>query len=121
MRQRSAKNTRPAFHNLRYEEDWSVLRGDVEAKDVLDPIKSIPFDEEGRFWLSLGGQLRGRLEVWHGFLFGASTPESDDVFFLGRLRLHADLHLTRYFRAFTEFKSAFMSDRALQGGRSGCN
>ena len=42
-----AKNTRPAFENLRYAEDWSVLQRDVEPKGPLDPIKYIPFDEDG--------------------------------------------------------------------------
>jgi hypothetical protein len=113
----NAKTGRPGFDNLRYEEDWSVLRGGVEPEGVFDPIKYIPFDEDGQFWLSMGGQLRARLEIWNNFNFGGSTPKADDSYVLGRVRLHADLHLTEYFRAFAEFKSAFLTDRQLAGGR----
>jgi len=108
--------SRPAFQNLRFDEDWSVLREGVEPASFLDPIKYIPLDEEGRFWLSFGGQLRLRLELWNNFLFGASLPEEDDVYFLSRIRLHADLHLTPYVRLFAEFKSALATNRELSGG-----
>ena len=111
-----AESTRPGFENLRYKEDWSALRNSPGPASYLDPIRYIPFDDEGRFWLSFGGQLRGRLEVWNNFLFGSSRPKDDDVFFLGRVRVHANLELTRYFRVFAEFKSSFLSERQLLGG-----
>ncbi len=111
----SAEATRPSFRNLPFEEDWSVLRDGVEPASLLDPIKYIPLDPDGDFWLSLGGQLRGRLELWDDFLFGASLPDDDDTFFLSRIRLHADVHLTPYVRLFAEFKSSLATSRDLMG------
>jgi hypothetical protein len=108
---------RPAFRNLPFEEDWSVLRDGVEPASFLDPIKYISLDEEGDFWLSFGGQLRGRVEIWNNFLFGASMPKDDDAFFLSRIRLHTDVHLTPYVRVFAEFKSSLSTSRDLLGGK----
>jgi len=108
---------RPSYLNLRYEEDWSVLPGVSGPSRFLDPIKYIPFDEDGQFWISFGGELRARLEIWNNFRFGSSQPKSDDTYLLGRVFVHADLHLTKYFRAFAQFKSAFLTDRELDGGR----
>ena len=68
----------------------------------LDPLKYIPFDDDGDFWLSIGGQIRGRLEIWDDFRFGASMPKDDDVYYLSRILLHTDLHLTKYARVFAE-------------------
>ena len=113
----AAPAERPAYENLRFEEDWSVLRDDPGPRHFLDPIKYLPFDAEGDYWLSLGGQIRGRVELWRNFLFGSSMPEKSDVYLLTRIRVHADLHLTPYFRAFAEFKSALATDRDLSGGR----
>jgi hypothetical protein len=107
---------RPKFENLPFEEDWSVLR-DRNERELLDPIKYIPFDDAGRFWLSGGGQLRGRIELWSNYQYGQSTPDVDDSYFLTRIRFHTDLHLTQYFRVFAEFKSALSTRRTLTGGR----
>ena len=111
----SAPAERPKFKNLPYEEDWSVLR-EGGGDELLDPIKYIPFDEDGDFWMSFGGQLRGRLEIWRSFNFGTTTP-ADDTFFLTRIRFHTDLHLTKFVRVFAEFKSALSTERILAGGR----
>ena len=111
---------RPKFDNLPFNEDWSVLR-DRSDHELLDPIKYIPFDDAGRFWLSLGGQLRGRIEMWSNFQYGQSTPDVDDSYFLTRIRFHTDLHLTRYLRIFAEFKSALSTSRTLTGGRRSVN
>jgi len=40
------------------------------------------------------------------------------VFLLNRVRVYADLHATKTFRAFVEVKSALSSDRDLPGGKS---
>ena len=44
----NAKTGRPGFDNLRYEEDWSVLRGGVEPEGVklarLDQDAQFSFD-----------------------------------------------------------------------------
>jgi len=105
---------RPGYENRRFDEDWSFL-DETESDHFLDPIKYIPIDEAGVVWLSFGGQLRGRSEFWNDFLFGASIPEEDDAYALLRVRLHGQVHVTKYARIFAEFQGSYSTDRELQG------
>jgi hypothetical protein len=109
---------RPAYQWMRFNEDWSVLRGkDLSTTgDFWDRAKFIPLSTDGSVYLSLGGQARERAEYFNKFLFGDSTPAASDAYLLTRLRLSADLHVTDYFRAFVEGRSAFATDRDLTGG-----
>jgi hypothetical protein len=104
----------------RFNEDWSALRGvDLSATDDFwDRVKFIPLNQDGTVWLTLGGQIRERAEYFRHYLFGSLEPEDTDAYLLSRFRLNADLHVTRYFRMFAEFKSALALDRDLQGGRT---
>ena len=99
----------------RFNEDWSGLKGvDLsQTGDVWDRLKFIPFTQDERVWLSLGGQLRERVEYFDQFLFGNSAPERSDTYLLSRIRLNADLHVTPYFRAYVEGRSALSSDSDL--------
>jgi hypothetical protein len=114
----SAELKRPAYQWLRFNEDWSVLRGKDRSTtgDFWDRVKFIPLSPDGRVYFSLGGQARERVEYYNEFLFGASTPKASDAYLLTRLRLSGDLHVTDYFRAFVEGRSAFATDRDLTGG-----
>ena len=119
----ASEPTRPEYQigsAGRFNEDWSVLRGvDLDATDdVWDRLKFIPLTRDASVWLTLGGQLRERGEYFRHFLFGDSQPEDTDAYLLSRVRLSADLHVTRYFRMFAEGKSAFALDRDLVGGRT---
>jgi Alginate export len=112
---------RPAFqtgNGVRFDEDWSVLRGvDLSrTDDFWDRIKFIPLNQDGSVYLSIGGQVRERLEYFNQFQFGQSAPERTDVFLASRFRLSTDLHITPYFRFFAEGKSALLPfNRDLQG------
>ncbi|HMP97640.1 MAG TPA: alginate export family protein, partial [Kiritimatiellia bacterium] len=101
----------PAFQNLRFEENASAYR-DIPAESPMDKINYIALGDNA--FLSLGGQVRGRWEVWENFNF---ARENDDDFGLLRLRLHADLWMGSTFRVFVEGKSATATDRDLPGGR----
>ena len=119
----ASEPTRPEYQigsAGRFNEDWSSLRGvDLGATDdVWDRLKFIPLTRDASVWLTLGGQLRERGEYFRHFLFGDSQPEDTDAYLLSRVRLSADLHVTRYFRMFAEGKSAFALDRDLVGGRT---
>ncbi len=105
----------PAYHNLRYEEDWSVLRGVDDSSPSKTPLKFIPLNKEETVFLSIGGQARGRLESWSNFLFGGPGSR-DDTFGLLRLRVHGDFMAGRYFRFFAEGKSSLATGRDLPGG-----
>jgi hypothetical protein len=106
---------RPAFQDLRFDEDWSALAspGALASRDAFDALKWIRLGE--RSALSLGGQARLRLEAWDGFAFGAPADD-EDVLFLTRLRLHGDLRVGERFRVFVEAKSAFTSEPDAFGG-----
>ena len=111
---------RPAYQLLRFDEDWSGLRGlDLNATgDFWDRLKFIPLTPDARVWLSLAGQVRERAEDFRHFLFGASKPEDTDAYLVSRFRLSADLHITPYLRLFAEGKASFALDRTLEGGRT---
>ena len=114
----STEVTRPAYQWMRFNEDWSVLRGKDLSRtdDFWDRLKFIPLNGDGSVYLSLGGQIRERGEYYRNFFFGASAPAQSDAYLLSRLRLSADLHVTDYFRAFIEGRSSFATDRDLTGG-----
>jgi len=112
---------RPAYQILRFNEDWSVLKGVDRSRtgDFWDRIKFIPITGDQDVWLSLGGQARERYEYFHQYLFGTEGgKEHSDGYLLSRYRLSADLHITQYFRVFAEGKSSLSTDRELLGGRS---
>lgn len=103
----------PAYHNLRFEEDWSGLPD--EKRQGWDALKRLSLDAGGRVRLSLGGQLRARAEWWDAFAFSPASG-AEDAFGLLRLRLHGDLSLGPYVRVFAEGQSALANGRSLPGG-----
>ena len=118
--QAPSEPNRPAYQIRRFDEDWSVLRGvDLSlTDDFWDRLKFIPLSPDQSVWLSLGGQVRERVEDYEEYLFGAPGPKQSDAYLLSRFRESADLHVTPYFRVFAEAKSAFALDRDLAGGRT---
>jgi len=94
-----AADPRPKYAGLRFEEDWSFLRDYSGPKDTFDAIKYLPLTDDGNIWLSLGGQVRERVEIWRHFNFD-QTPgaASNDAYLLSRMLFHADLHVSPYFR-----------------------
>ena len=108
--QAAAGPQRPAFLDLRYEEDWSVLGDPTLRGDYFDPIKYIPIDQTS-YW-SLGGELRERIDYWHDANFGY-VPARNISAALQRYLFHADLHVNGHVRAFAQLASA------LEGGKRG--
>ena len=60
-------------------------------------------DAYGPTWLSLGGELRERVESYLNPNFGIKAPPSNGLPAQHRLFLNADLHLTDYVRIFVQF------------------
>jgi hypothetical protein len=110
----------PIGNAVRYDEDWSVLRGWDLSKtdDFWDRFKFIPLNQDQTVWLTLGGNVRERLEYFNEFEFGTLAPAVSDVYLLSRFRLSVDFHVSRYFRIFAEGKSALSTDRDLLGGNT---
>jgi alginate export protein len=105
----------PAYQKLRYDEDYSYLRDPAKRTDWFDRIKYIPLSEEGENYLSIGGLVRERYEYIHNPLWGEDPQDKRGVF-LQRYMLHADLHLGKLARAFSQLQSAIESGR--RGGPS---
>jgi hypothetical protein len=99
-----------SYELLRSEEDWSFLRDPGKRTDIFDPIKFIPLDEEGRIYLTLGGEARIRYEYFHDPDWGAG-PDRDGAL-LQRYMLHADLHAGPHLRLFGHLKSGLENGRA---------
>jgi hypothetical protein len=101
----------PAYTPLRYNEDYSYLKDPSRRTDLFDPIKYIPLNESGDWYLSLGAQERYRYEFFNHANFGAG-PQDGNGFNLWRTMAHADLHMGNV-RIFAQGISA------LEAGRDG--
>jgi hypothetical protein len=102
----------PPYQSLRYDEEYTFLRNPSCRTDVWDPVKYVPLNEQGDWFLSLGGEARLRYEYFQDAEWGRG-PQDDDGFLLQRYMAHADLHLGPYARLFVQLKSA------LENGRDG--
>ena len=103
--------TRPAYQQFRYDEDWSFLAGNSQNSDWLDRLKYIPLGKED-WYTTIGGEIRERYELLDQPNFGAG-PEDKNGYFLQRYLLSSDFHLGSRVRAYTEFQSG------LENGRNG--
>lgn len=102
----------PNYLNLRYDEKYDHLNGEPDSykKDFFDPIKNIHLGDDWR--LSLGGEMRFRIESETNKAFGATEP-ANDTFLLHRYFLHADLKYRDTFRVFVQGVVAHDEDRDL--------
>ena len=114
------KSPRPGYQILRQNEDWSVISESSlsDKSDFFDPMKYVALNQSGTVWASFGGHYRVRNETWNNFGF-SDTEGRNDNFTNIRLFMHADIHLGRYIRVYTEGKTALATDRDLPGGRRG--
>jgi hypothetical protein len=110
----AASAPRPEYRVTRFDEDWSVLQGGAE-RGGLDALKYVSLADSSAIYLSIGGQLRYRMEGVRNFLLD-DAPERSDEFGLTRALLHADLHLSWPLRVFLEGKQAVAHGRDLPGG-----
>ena len=101
----------PRYKLLRSEEDWSFLADKSKRSDYLDPIKYIRLrDDRDDWFLTLGGEIRPFYENIRHENFGASVPDNNG-YLLQRYMFHANLRLSRNFRAFAEIKSGLIAGR----------
>lgn len=102
----------PKYLGLYYDEDWSYLAGPpgTYEPDFFDRIKYIPLGDE--WWLSIGGDLRFRLEAETNTAFGSAEP-AQDTFQIYRYLLHFDLKHADTFRVFLQLGFMHDEDRDL--------
>jgi hypothetical protein len=108
----SAEEERPSFKSLRYDEDYRFLSDPSRATEPWDPLKYLPLMEGRAGYLSLGGELRERVESYENEFF-SSHPDADNAYLLQRYLLHADYHAGDRFRIFGQIQSS------LEDGRDG--
>lgn len=103
----SAADSRRSYRLLRDEERWNWLRNNPTDRDVFDPLKYVPLlGDRDDFYLTFGGETRQWIEGYHNELWGTTGREWTGAW-LQRYMLHADAHLSRWVRAFVQFKSGF--------------
>jgi hypothetical protein len=94
----------PRYSLTRYDDDFNYLHDPACHNDFWDPLKYIPFDAQGDWYLSFGGEIRERYERFHNPLWG-QQPQSPGGFLLQRYLVFGDLHLGENVRVFTELMS----------------
>lgn len=94
--------SQPPYKLLRYEEDYTYLKDPGYCPDCWDPIKYIPLTRLYDSYLSLGGEVRERYEVFRNPNAGSGSVNAagfnNDL--TQRYFLHGDLHIGNHFRFF---------------------
>jgi hypothetical protein len=101
----------PPYLDQRFDEDWSFLKDPTRHGDPWDSWKFIPFGETApNSYLSVGGESRVRWDFFRNTGFGGS-PDSPNGFLLQRYLLHADTHIGKHVRFFTQAQSGIETGR----------
>jgi hypothetical protein len=101
-----------AFRLYRWQEDYSYLAG--REREGWEKLKYIPLPGLPNSWLSLGGELRTRLDLYDKYLFGLGRSGFGWASEQGRAFQHFDLHVTEYFRTFVQVDTSFETGRPVQ-------
>lgn len=99
----------PKYLDLRYDEDYSYLDGPEGSytKDIFDPIKWIHITDD--LTLTIGGEVKGRLESLTNPTLGSTEP-AQDTYFLHRYFLSTDLRYRKLARVFFQGINAMVED-----------
>lgn len=96
------------FKLLRFDEDYIALKD--SAKTFYNRVKYLPLSEDGRTYVSFGGELRAELDWAEHEDWGARNV-GRNIFLLQRYQLHADLHLSDRVRIFGQLRSGLENGR----------
>src|ERR1700742_15054 len=96
---------RPVVMFNRWQEDWSVLSSSCVPHEPLDGLKYIPLGGDPDSYLSLGANLRERLEFNDAPLFGLGSGRSD-TYVIQRAEISADARIGRRLQFFVQFEDA---------------
>lgn len=105
-----SSSERPAYKPLRYDEDWSPLADESKREDYADRLKYISLGKEN-WYLTIGGEFRPRYEFYKNENF-SNTSEDDNGYLLQRYLLHADWHLGKKLRVFSQLQSSLVTGRS---------
>ncbi|WP_321908314.1 MULTISPECIES: alginate export family protein [unclassified Paraburkholderia] len=96
---------RPVVMFNRWQEDWSVLANPCVPRKPLDGLKYIPLGGDPSSYLSLGANLRERIESNNAPLFGIGSAQSD-TYLIQRVEVHADARLAQHWQFFVQLEDA---------------
>jgi alginate export protein len=102
------------FHLYRWQEDYLWLSRKAAPLTDYERLKYIHLGGAPENYLSLGGELRYRLDRYNPYLFGLTANGRTWSSSQERAFFHADLHLTPYFRAFVQFDAAKEDGRPVR-------
>jgi Alginate export len=102
--------TRPVVMFNRWQEDWSVLSNPCVLRRPLDGLKYIPLGEAVDSFLSLGANLRERLEFNNAPLFGLGSARSD-TYVIQRAEVRADARIQQHIQFFVQLEDARAFDK----------
>ena len=102
---------RPVVMFNRWQEDWSVLKDPCVPREPLDGLKYIPLGGNPNTYLSLGANLRERVEVSETPLFGLSPSAKSDTYLIQRAQVHADAHIDQNLQLFVQLEDARAFDK----------
>lgn len=107
---------RPSIMSNRWQENWSTLADPKLRTGPFDDLKYIPLSPtDSNIYLSFGFTLRERFEVSDAPAFGIGGNNFSDSYLLQRLQLHADLHLNKDWRVFTQIEDVRAFDKKVLG------
>jgi len=85
------------------DENFTFLRDPSNRTDFWDPLKYIPLDRDGKFYLTLGFEIRSEYEWFQNANWGAA-PQTISGYWLQRVIPSASLTLGSHVRVFTSFQ-----------------
>lgn len=99
----------PSFKLLRYDEDYSKLKGDT-GSSWYRRMKFTALSKDKQTYITFGGETRfqyfyAKNETW------GDDPKDNDGYVLTRWLAHADLHAGKYFRTFVQLQSSLANSR----------
>ncbi|MGC5799648.1 alginate export family protein [Sphingomonas sp. NFX23] len=102
-----------AFQPLPYDEDYTRMADPTLRNNTWARLKNIPVIDD--VYLTVGGELRGRIEARHNLNFGRG-PEDEGLYPQYRARVWTDVHLSDSVRVFSEIQSSGTTGRLHQYG-----
>jgi len=97
---------RPTVLFNRWQEDWSVLANPCVPRKPLDSLKYIPLGGDPSNYLSLGVNLRERMETNDAPLFGIGPTGRSETYLIQRTEVHADARFDQHWQFFVQFADA---------------
>ena len=89
------------IQSMRWEEDYRYLKDRTKKPEGWEQLKFVPLTDDRHIWLSLGAELRTRLDMVENGGFGLK-PDSDYMTATQRVSAHMDLQVEDAARLFVQ-------------------